>query len=36
MPAVAIILIGFVAGLFTMFIVNFYKWFFEIWNRGFM
>ena len=34
MPGMAIILIGFVAGLFTMTIVSFYKWFLEIWNGG--
>jgi len=34
MPGMAMILIGFVAGLFTMTIVSFYKWFLEIWNGG--
>jgi hypothetical protein len=29
MPAIAIVIIGFVAGLLTMTIVNFYKWFFK-------
>jgi hypothetical protein len=34
MPGMAMILIGFVAGLFTMTIIGFYKWFLEIWNGG--
>jgi len=34
MPGIAMILIGFVVGLFTMTIVSFYKWFLEIWNGG--
>jgi hypothetical protein len=32
MPAIAIVIIGFVAGLFTMAIVSFYKWFLDYWN----
>lgn len=34
MPAIVIVLAGFVAGLFTMTIVSLYKWFFEAWNSG--
>jgi len=34
MPGMAMILIGFVAGLFTMTIASFYKWFLETWNGG--
>jgi hypothetical protein len=34
MPAIAMIIIGVVAGFLTMTIVSFYKWFFEIWNGG--
>jgi uncharacterized integral membrane protein len=34
MPAIVIVLVGFVAGLFTMAIVSFYKWFLKNWNNG--
>ncbi len=34
MPVIAMVLVGFVAGLFTMTIVSFYKWFLQIWNGG--
>lgn len=32
MPAIAIIIAGFVLGLFTMTIISLYKWFLETWN----
>jgi len=35
MPALVMVLVGFVAGLFTMTIINLYKWVLEIWNSGF-
>jgi hypothetical protein len=34
MPTIIVILIGFGAGLLTMTVVSFYKWFLEIWNGG--
>jgi hypothetical protein len=34
MHAIAIVIVGFVAGLFTMTIVSFYRWFLENWNSG--
>jgi hypothetical protein len=34
MSAIAMIIIGFVAGLLTMTIISFYKWFLDFWNRG--
>ena len=34
MPAIAMVLIGFVAGLFTMTIVSIYKWVIEFFNSG--
>jgi len=33
MPAISIVIVGFVAGLFGMTIASFYKWFLETWNR---
>lgn len=35
MPAIVVVLIGFVAGLLTMTIVSLYKWVMNIWNSGF-
>lgn len=35
MPAIVVVLIGFVAGMLTMTVVNLYKWVFNIWNSGF-
>ncbi len=35
MPAMIIILIGFITGLTTMTIINFYKWALKYWNEGF-
>ncbi len=35
MPAIVVVLIGFVAGLLTMTVVSLYKWVFNIWNSGF-
>ena len=32
MNAVAVVLIGFGAGILTMTIVSFYKWFLKMWN----
>lgn len=32
MPTIVMILVGFGAGLLTMTIVSFYKWFLEVWN----
>ena len=34
MPAMAMVLIGFGAGLLTMTVVSFYKWFFNRYNGG--
>ena len=34
MPTVVMVVIGFVAGLFTMIIVNLYKWALEFFNGG--
>jgi uncharacterized membrane protein YqhA len=33
MPGVTIILLGFVAGMLTMTIISFYKWFIHNWNN---
>ena len=35
MPIMIIILIGFMAGLTTMMIINLYKWALKYWNEGF-
>jgi len=34
MPAIVMVLAGFVGGLLTMTVVNLYKWFFQYWNNG--
>jgi hypothetical protein len=34
MPAIAMVLIGFGAGLLTMTVVSFYKWLFNMYNGG--
>lgn len=34
MSSIAIVLIGFGAGILTMTIVSLYRWIFEIWNGG--
>jgi len=34
MPAIAMVLIGFGAGLLAMTVVSFYKWFFNMYNGG--
>jgi hypothetical protein len=34
MPIIGVMLIGFVAGLFTMTIIGLYRWFFKVWNKG--
>ena len=34
MPAMVVVLIGFGAGLLTMAVVSFYKWFFNMYNGG--
>jgi hypothetical protein len=34
MFTIVVVLIGFGAGILTMAIVSFYKWFLEIWNGG--
>jgi len=34
MPAIVMALIGFGAGMLTMTIISFYKWFLEYWNGG--
>jgi hypothetical protein len=33
MTSVGVVIVGFVAGLFTMSIVSFYKWFLKYWNN---
>ena len=33
MPAITLVIVGFVAGLFTMTIISFYKWFLNSWNK---
>jgi len=33
MPAIVMMLLGFGAGIFTMTIVNFYKWVLKTWNN---
>jgi CRISPR/Cas system CSM-associated protein Csm5 (group 7 of RAMP superfamily) len=33
MSTVVVVVIGFGAGLLTMTIMNFYKWFLKVWNR---
>jgi hypothetical protein len=33
MPGITIIILGFVAGMLTMTIISFYKWFLKIWNN---
>ena len=35
MPAMIIILIGFMVGLSTMAIINLYKWVLKYWHEGF-
>lgn len=35
MQEMLIVLIGFTAGIFTMAIISFYKWFLEMLNSGF-
>jgi len=35
MPAIVMVLIGFVAGLLTMTVVSLYKWVINFWNSGF-
>ena len=34
MPTIVVVLIGFGAGLLTMTVVSFYKWFLDVWNSG--
>jgi len=34
MPAIVMVLVGFVAGMLAMTLVSLYKWFLGIWNGG--
>ncbi len=34
MPAIVMVIVGLTAGMLTMTVVSFYKWFLEMWNGG--